>query len=167
VTPGLHSITVKHDGNSTVSREEILEVEHLARRVIGAEWTEKEGEPPTPLRAEQILVVAPYNAQVNAIRAHLDRVGLSGIRVGTVDKFQGQQAPVVIVSMTASSLDEVPRGLGFLLNRNRINVAISRAQWVTYLISSPHLTDFMPTTPDNFAELGAFLGLIADRGTNQ
>ncbi|MEI8058399.1 MAG: TM0106 family RecB-like putative nuclease [Actinomycetes bacterium] len=167
VTPGLHSITVKHDGNSTVSREEILEVEHLARRVVGAEWTEKEGEPPTPLRAEQILVVAPYNAQVNAIRAHLDRVGLSGIRVGTVDKFQGQQAPVVIVSMTASSLDEVPRGLSFLLNRNRINVAISRAQWVTYLISSPHLTDFMPTTPDNFAELGAFLGLIADRGTNQ
>ena len=163
VEPGLHSVMVRHEGNATVSREEIVEIERIIHVVSGAEWREVEGESPRPLSADDILVVAPYNAQVNAIRAHLDRLGDTGIRVGTVDKFQGQEAPVVIVSMTASSPDEVPRGLSFLLNRNRINVAISRAKWATYLISSPHLTEFMPTTPTNFAELGAFLGLIGDK----
>ena len=163
VDPGLHSVMVRHDGNATVSREEIFEIERIIHLVIGAEWREEQGESTRPLSADDILVVAPYNAQANAIRAHLDRRGYTGIRVGTVDKFQGQQAPVVIVSMTASSPDDIPRGIGFLLSRNRINVAISRGKWATYLISSPHLTDFMPTTPTNFAELGAFLGLIAEK----
>ena len=76
-----------------------------------------------------MLVVAPYNAQVLLLREHFDAAGLRDVAVGTVDKFQGRQAPVVFVSMTASSIDDVPRGISFLLNRNRLNVAVSRAKY--------------------------------------
>ena len=79
--------------------------------------------------------------------------------VGTVDKFQGQEAPVVIVSMTASSAADVPRGMDFLLSRNRVNVAVSRAQCAAYVVRSPRLTDYLPGTPEGLAELGAFLRL--------
>jgi uncharacterized protein len=81
------------------------------------------------------------------------------VRVGTVDKFQGQEAPVTIVSMTASSPAEVPRGMGFLLNRNRVNVAISRAQWLTVLVRSKQLTSHLPRTPRQLLEMGGFIGL--------
>jgi uncharacterized protein len=87
--------------------------------------------------AEEIVVVSPYNAQVNLLRETLgDRV-----RVGTVDKFQGQEADVVLYSMASSSGDDIPRGLEFLLSRNRLNVAISRARCLAYLISSPRLLE--------------------------
>jgi len=89
----------------------------------------------------------------------LTDAGLPGVAVGTVDKFQGQEAPVVIVSMTASSADDVPRGMEFLLNRNRVNVAVSRAQWLAVLIRSRHLTAHLPTNTDRFLELGGFIGL--------
>ena len=78
---------------------------------------------------------------------------------GTVDKFQGQQAPVVFVSMTASSIDDAPRGIAFLLNRNRLNVAVSRAKYLAVIVRSPQLTDYLPGTPDRLVELGAFLSL--------
>jgi superfamily I DNA and/or RNA helicase len=81
------------------------------------------------------------------------------VRVGTVDKFQGQEAPVVVVSMAASSADDVPRGMEFLLDRNRINVAVSRGQWCAVVVRSTALTDYLPTTPDGLEELGAFIGL--------
>lgn len=74
--------------------------------------------------------------------------------VGTVDKFQGQEAPVVIVSMTASSSQDVPRGLGFLLDRHRVNVAISRAQWLAVLIRGSDLTGHVPGSPEELLELG-------------
>jgi uncharacterized protein len=76
-----------------------------------------------------------------------------------VDKFQGQQAPVVFVSMTASSIDDVPRGIAFLLNRNRLNVAVSRAKYLSVIVRSPLLTEYLPSTPDRLIELGAFLSL--------
>jgi uncharacterized protein len=79
--------------------------------------------------------------------------------VGTVDKFQGQQAAVVIVSMTASAANDVPRGMSFLLNRNRVNVAISRGKWLTVLVRSAALTHYMPRSPRALLELGAFVGL--------
>jgi uncharacterized protein len=104
-------------------------------------------------------VVAAYNAQVQAIRQALDREDLQDVRVGTVDKFQGQEAPVVLVSMACSAIAEAPRGAGFLLNRNRINVAVSRGQWRAVIVRSPALTDYMPSRPFALEELGAFLGL--------
>ena len=81
------------------------------------------------------------------------------MRVGTVDKFQGKQAPVVFVSMTASSIDDVPRGISFLLNRNRLNVAVSRAKYASVIVRSPLLTEYLPTSPDGLVDLGAFLSL--------
>jgi superfamily I DNA and/or RNA helicase len=103
--------------------------------------------------------VTPYNAQVVLLRQRLDAVGLDSVRAGTVDKFQGQQAAVVFVSMTASSIDDVPRGISFLLNRNRLNVAISRAKYLCVIVRSPLLTEYLPGTPDRLIELGAFLSL--------
>jgi len=104
--------------------------------------------------------VTPYNAQQQLIRAHLDAAGFERTRVGTVDKFQGQEAVIAIVSMTASSAHDVPRGMEFLLMRNRLNVAISRAQWAAYLVHSPGLIDYLPHTPAGVAELSAFVRLV-------
>jgi uncharacterized protein len=105
-------------------------------------------------------VVAPYNAQVALLRAALEAAGLGGVRVGTVDKFQGQEAPVTLVSMTASAPEDVPRGMDFLLCPNRVNVAVSRAQWRAVVVRSEALTDFLPTSPGGLGELGRFLGLV-------
>jgi uncharacterized protein len=96
---------------------------------------------------------------VALIRQRLTRAGLDHVRVGTVDKFQGGQAPVVFISMTASSIDEVPRGISFLLNRNRLNVAISRAQYAAVIVRSEMLTQYLPATPAGLVDLGAFLAL--------
>ena len=90
--------------------------------------------------ASEVLIVAPYNAQVDLIRELLDADNLQEVAVGTVDKFQGREAIVVIVSLAASSALDAPRGLDFLLDRNRLNVALSRAKANCYLVYSPHLT---------------------------
>jgi hypothetical protein len=99
-------------------------------------WTDREGHT-RPITEADIIVVAPYNLQVNALRRALP----PGIRVGTVDKFQGQEAPVCLVSMTASSGEEMPRGMEFLLSRERINVAVSRAKGLALVFASPRLLD--------------------------
>jgi uncharacterized protein len=88
-------------------------------------------------------------------------VGLTSVEVGTVDKFQGRQAPVVFVSMTASSADDVPRGISFLLNRNRLNVAVSRAKYAAIIVRATLLTDYLPSTPAGLIDLGAFLSLTS------
>jgi uncharacterized protein len=80
-----------------------------------------------------------------------------------VDKFQGQEAPVVVVSMACSAVAEAPRGAEFLLNRNRINVAVSRGQWRAVIVRSPELTHYMPSKPAALEELGAFIGLSPGR----
>lgn len=93
----------------------------------------------------------------------LGTAGLGGVRVGTVDTFQGQEAPIAIVSMTASSHGDVPRGMGFLLSRNRVNVAVSRAKWRAVLIRSESLTSYMPSSVQGLLGLGAFIGLCQAR----
>ena len=159
VEPGLHVVSVDHTGNRTESPEEADAIVAGVRSVLGAAWTESADAAPRPLEAREILVVAPYNAQVQVVRAALEQAGLPEVRVGTVDLFQGQEAPIVFVSMTASSHGDVPRGMGFLLNRNRLNVAVSRAQWACYLVRSTTLTAFMPASTAGMLELGAFIGL--------
>ena len=130
-----------------------------AQRHIGLKWIPGGDKPARPLAAEDVLVVAAYNAQVQLIRQELHHAGLAGVRVGTVDKFQGQEAPVVVVSMACSAVAEAPRGAEFLLNRNRINVAVSRGQWRAVIVRSPELTNYMPAKPAALEELGAFIGL--------
>ncbi|MFF0815477.1 TM0106 family RecB-like putative nuclease [Rhodococcus sp. NPDC003318] len=157
VEPGVGTLFVDHVGNSTHSVEEAEAITTEAAALIGTAWTEATGAQPRPLGQGDILVVAPYNAQVSLIRAGLAAAGLGEVLVGTVDKFQGREAAVVFVSMTASSAQEVPRGMGFLLSRNRMNVAISRGKWRAVIVRSRALTDYLPSTPAGLTELGAFL----------
>jgi uncharacterized protein len=155
--PGVQVISVAHDGNSTSSPEEAAAIVTQIRRLLGSRWVDEHGT--RELGQRDVLVVAPYNAQVLLLRELLDDAGLSDVAVGTVDKFQGRQAPVVFVSMTASSIDDVPRGISFLLNRNRLNVAVSRAKYASFVVRAQTLTEYLPSTPDRLVELGAFLSL--------
>nr|WP_176234628.1 DEAD/DEAH box helicase [Mycobacterium simiae] len=157
--PGIRTLSVGHQGNSIESPEEADAIVDQIRRLLGSYWTDEYGT--RPLSASDVLVLAPYNAQVSLIRRRLTAARLDAVRVGTVDKFQGGQAPVVFISMTASSIEEVPRGIAFLLNRNRLNVAVSRAQYAVIIVRSELLTEYLPTTPDGLLELGAFLALTA------
>ncbi|WP_148612640.1 TM0106 family RecB-like putative nuclease [Nocardioides rubriscoriae] len=160
VEPGLLVAALDHTGNRTESVEEAAEVVAQVRAFIGKMWTDPDDlTAPRLLGQADFLVVAPYNVQVAVIRSALQAAGLGGVRVGTVDKFQGQEAPVAIVSMTASSYGDVPRGMGFLLSRNRTNVAASRAKWRAVIIRSESLTSFMPRSAQGVLELGAFIGL--------
>lgn len=159
---GVETVFVKHEGNRTSSREEADEVVDQVRRHVGLQWHEGIGS--RPLEPKDVLVVAAYNAQVNLIKDVLEAVGYQEVRVGTVDRFQGQEAPVVIVSMGCSSPEDAPRGLEFLLNRNRINVAISRGMWRAVIVRSPKLTWTLPSRPRAFEELGAFVGLTGHQG---
>jgi len=131
---GLRWIPVEHDGNRTSSMEEADAVAHVFEALLGRMWTNHE-EARAPLGIDDILVVAPYNAQVHLLTWRLP----SGARVGTVDMFQGQQAPAVLVSLAASSAEDVPRGMEFLYSRNRLNVAVSRAKALCVIIGSPTL----------------------------
>jgi superfamily I DNA and/or RNA helicase len=157
--PGLHVLPVRHQGNSTGSPEEADAITAQIKRLLGASWTDEYGT--RPLATSDVLVLAPYNAQVALTRQRLTSAGLGEVRVGTVDKFQGAQAPLVFISMTASSADEVPRGISFLLNRNRLNVAVSRAQYAAVIVRSETLIEHLPATPAGLVDLGAFLALTS------
>lgn len=159
VPPGVRSMIVDHDGNSTDSPEEADAIVAELVKLLGAAWTDEHGT--TPLTQDHVLVVTPYNAQVVTLRRKLDAAGLTRVEVGTVDKFQGRQAPVVFVSMAASAAEDAPRGVAFLFNRNRLNVAVSRAKYAAVIVRSALLTDYLPATPDRLVELGAFLSLSA------
>jgi uncharacterized protein len=164
VAPGIQVIEVDHFDNSVESPEEAAVVVEQVRRLIGLSWSAPEtGQGSRPLEQRDVLVVAPYNAQVALIRQRLDVAGFSDVSVGSVDRFQGQEAPVVILSMTASAPADVPRGMDFLLSRNRINVAVSRGQWCAIVVRSPRLTDYLPADPAGLARLGAFLTLCDGR----
>ncbi|MGH3967380.1 MAG: DEAD/DEAH box helicase, partial [Mycobacterium sp.] len=161
--PGIHLLSVAHEGNSTESTEEAAAIVAEIKRVLGRSWIDEHGT--RALQGSDVLVLAPYNAQVILLRQWLTGAGLNGVRVGTVDKFQGTQAPVVMVSMTASSVEDIPRGMPFLLNRNRLNVAVSRAQYAAVLIRAEMLTEYLPTAPAGLVELGAFLSLTSSDTT--
>lgn len=161
VVPGLHPVPVEHVGDSTSSSQEAAAVREIVDGLIGRSWTDPDnGRVEAPLAEDDVIVVTPYNAQLAEVRAVLDAAGHPGVRVGTVDKFQGQEAAVAIVSLAASSAADVPRGMSFLLMKNRLNVAISRAKWAAYLVHSPELTEFLPTTPAGVGELSAFIRLV-------
>ena len=160
VPPGVSTVLVEHHGNSTESPEEADEITRRILGLLGTPWRDPNSFDGTrPLDQGDVLVVAPYNAQVIAIRERLAAAGLDRVDVGTVDRFQGRQAAVVFVSMTASAHEDVPRGMSFLLSRNRLNVALSRGKWHAVVVHSPALTRYLPSTPEGLAELGAFLRL--------
>lgn len=158
--PGLHVAEVHHVGNATSSPEEAGRVVELVRSTLGLRWTDPDEQRDDALAERDIIVVCPYNAHVATVAEALDEAGFDAVRVGTVDKFQGQEAVVAIVSLAASSPADVPRGMSFLLMKNRLNVGISRAQWAAFLVYSPALTEYLPTTPEGVAELSAFIRLV-------
>jgi uncharacterized protein len=133
---GIRFIPVEHEGNRAASDEEVAVIAKLIAELQQGMFTDSDGST-RRLRENDFMVVAPYNAQVRRLRAALP----GGVRVGTVDKFQGQQAPIVFFSMATSSGEDVPRNLAFLFSRNRLNVAISRAQCLAYLVCSPRLLE--------------------------
>jgi uncharacterized protein len=133
---GAYWVPVAHEGNAQVALEEVEAIRAACESLLSGNWSDNDGET-RPLVESDIIVVAPYNAQVNALREALP----AAIRVGTVDKFQGQEAPVCLVSMTASSAEETSRGMDFLFSLNRINVAVSRAKGLALVFGAPRLRE--------------------------
>lgn len=133
---GIWYVPVEHEANQNSSREEVDTVAALMERLLGGDvrWRNMRGES-LPIGLDDVLVISPYNAQVADLIAALPR----GARVGTVDRFQGQEAPVVIYSMTTSTPEDAPRGMEFLYNPNRLNVATSRARCACIVVGSPRL----------------------------
>ena len=161
--PGLQVVPVSHRRCTVRSEVEAAEVVRLAQEFVGARWDAGDGAV-RALTGDDIVVVAAYNAQVDTIVQHLERAGLRdaqghGVRVGTVDKFQGQQAPVTVVSLAASNAGASGRGAEFLLSPNRLNVAISRGQWCSVLVCSSMIHRFVPATAQQLAVLGDFMVL--------
>jgi predicted RecB family nuclease len=133
---GLFLVEVEHEGNQASAPEEVDVVERVVRSLLGAEWIPRDGVP-RALAGDGVLVLAPYNAQVAALRRRLRELGV--LRVGTVDKFQGQEAAVVVYSCTSSSPEDAPRGMEFLYDPHRFNVATSRARGAVIVVASPRL----------------------------
>ncbi|MDP9266925.1 MAG: TM0106 family RecB-like putative nuclease [Acidobacteriota bacterium] len=142
---GLWVVDVEHDGNCNSSLEEIDVVADLVARLQapGTRWIDEHGKD-RQVTSNDILVIAPYNAQVSRL---IERLDASGVRVGTVDRFQGQEAPVVIYSMATSRPEDAPRGMEFLYSPNRLNVATSRARCASILVASPRLFEPDCRTP--------------------
>jgi predicted RecB family nuclease len=138
---GLRWLPVEHSGNRSASDQEAVAVASLVARLVGRSWIDSDGVE-RPLTPMDILVVAPYNAHVAALR----RVVAGDVAIGTVDRFQGQEAAVVIYSMATSLAEDVPRGMEFLYSRNRMNVAVSRARCMAVVVCSPELLQVACTT---------------------
>jgi predicted RecB family nuclease len=132
---GVRFLAAPHHAHSQASPEEAEAVRAEIERLVGTPYAEDGAE--RPLRYEDFIVVAPYNAHVRLLREVLPEA----VRVGTVDKFQGQQATVSFFAMASSSGEDVPRGLDFLFSRNRLNVAVSRAKCLAYVVASPRLLE--------------------------
>ena len=153
--PGLITVPVQHIGNTSSSIEEaevVVEIASQQSEVLGP---------------SEVLIVAPYNAQVDLIRQQLDASGLQDIAVGTVDKFQGREAMVVIVSLAASSAADAPRGLEFILDRNRLNVAVSRAKANCFLVYSPKIVRSRFRSIEELKSLSRLNGLLGFAKSNQ
>jgi predicted RecB family nuclease len=158
---GLRYVPVEHSGNAQQSIEEARVIaDHVQALLDGGTFTSVDGET-TPLTPKDMLVVAPFNMQVRCLREQVP----PGVEVGTVDKFQGREAPVVFFSMASSTGEDVPRGLEFLFSRNRFNVAISRAKALAVVVCSPRLLDVRCRTVEQmrlanmicrFAEVAGF-----------
>lgn len=150
---GIRYLPITHTGNTNASIEEAESVKNLVNQILsdGTTWVNRDGEE-APITLDDILIIAPYNAQVFEIQQRLPEKA----RVGTVDKFQGQEAPIAIFSMATSSFSDAPRGMEFLYSPNRLNVAISRAKCMAILVSSPAVFEAECRTPRQMQLANAF-----------
>jgi uncharacterized protein len=142
-----------HDGNTQTSREEADVIEALYQELLSCSFRAKTGEL-SPITPSEIMVIAPYNMQVQLLRRSIP-VG----DIGTIDLFQGREAPVVLVSMTTSSIDDSPRGMEFLFSQQRMNVALSRAKALAIVVGSPMLFQARCTKPEQMKLVNFFCAL--------
>ncbi len=152
---GVRYLPTPHTGNAAESPEEAERIRRAIGELVGEPYTDVAGVT-RPLAAGDMMVVAPYNAQVRRLRQALGEE----VRIGTVDRFQGQEAPVVFFSMATSSGDDVPRNLAFLFSRNRLNVAISRARCLAYLVCSPALLEARAKTVEDMRLISTLCALV-------
>jgi predicted RecB family nuclease len=157
--PGVYLVPLDHEGNRIEAPEEVAELWALMKTLIGKRWTKASGRR-AAIGLDDMLVVAPYNAQVSLLRRCLP----AGARVGTVDKFQGQEAAVTFYSMTTSHPEDIPRNFEFLYSHNRLNVALSRARTAAIVVCSPELLKARCKSPEQMRLINA-LCLFAERAT--
>jgi uncharacterized protein len=148
---------VEHNGNIQQSDEEVERVTAIFHELCGCLYTDK-ADITKPLALDDFLFIAPYNAQIRALEATLPE----GARVGSVDKFQGQEAPVCILSLCSSYGEYGSRGLAFILDRNRVNVAISRAQCLAVVIADPRIAGTPPGSLDEMKLINLFCKFTDD-----
>jgi len=154
---GVVFIPVDHDGNTQGSPEEVTSIKAIAKELIGTEyWPDNDGNERF-IGWDDILFVAPYNYQVSLLRAALGE----DARIGSIDKFQGQEAPIVILSMCASDASESPRGIDFLFSKNRLNVAISRAQALAIVVGNPKLANTSVRKLDQMEQVNFFCEIVS------
>jgi uncharacterized protein len=153
---GLRFLPVVHSGNQNCSPEEAEAVRSLVASILGTnpQWIDRDGNE-AALTLDDIVIITPYNAQVFEIQQRLP-----GARVGTVDKFQGQEAPIAIYSMATSSHADAPRGMEFLYSLNRLNVATSRAKCLSIVVASPQLLEAECRTPRQIQLVNAFCRFV-------
>lgn len=153
---GIRFVAVSHSGQSSESPVEAETVAELVHHLLASEPTWTDAKSVTrPLTQDDVLIITPYNAQVAALSE-----ALPGYRIGTVDKFQGQEAPISIYSMATSSADEAPRGMEFLYSLNRLNVATSRAQCLAVVVASPGLLRVRCRVPRQIQLVNALARLV-------
>ena len=133
----------------------------IMKEMIGLEFDDKGKK--RKLSVDDFLIISPYNTQVNLLISKLEESKIKNPRVGTIDKFQGQEAPVTIISMTSSDLESLPRDKSFFFNRNRLNVAISRAQCLSVILFNPKLLESPPKTYEEFKMINNFQKLLKYR----
>ncbi len=160
VEAGVVPVPSAHRRNATASPEEADAVVAIVRDLVGRRWVGDADAVPRALTAADVIVVTPYNAQQVLVEQTLAAHGFGDVPVGTVDRFQGQEAAVAIVSLAASSGRDAPRGLEFLLLQNRLNVAVSRAQHTAYVVYGTGILDDLPYTPEGVARVSAFARLV-------
>jgi uncharacterized protein len=143
---GMRAAEVPHEGNTNASPEEATAVARLVSEILCLDWHDKDGAR-IALTPRDVLIITPYNSQIRAIQRALAEAGCREVLAGTVDRFQGQEAPISIYSMATSSADEAPRGLEFLYDPHRLNVATSRAKAMAIIVASPRLIQVSCQTP--------------------
>jgi predicted RecB family nuclease len=148
---GIYYLDMDHEDNIQTSQEECDEIKKIVDSFIGLDYFD--GKKNRKITIKDILIISPYNAQVNLIGFNLKN---KEARVGTIDKFQGQEAPITIISMTSSDPENLPRNKEFFFSRNRLNVAISRAQCISIILFNSNLLNFVPKTVDQVKLINNF-----------
>ncbi|WP_163742336.1 AAA domain-containing protein [Mycolicibacterium fallax] len=157
---GLRWLRVDHTGNRTRSVEEAEVIAAELTRLMGSAWTNHDSAT-QPLRPNDFMIVVPYNDQVKTIRTRLNQdPELEAVEVGTVDKFQGREAAVVFFSMATSTGGDMVRGTDFLFSRNRLNVAVSRARCLAYLVCTDALLDTRAGTVEDMRLIGTLNAFV-------